>query len=285
MSLKSKILSLSIISLISVTALVGCSSSSDNPSSNSSQKQNEENKSPVLVKDIEFVDAKVLEPDSIGTIYFETQFKNNSDKAIKGISIELELDNKEVAYLSSYDTIKPGETTSKTQCFGPTTGNKDDMKAKSVSITAIDGDKEMYIDYDIKLDKYDVIEGDVASNTIKSPVVVSDIEFVNPQILDPDSIGSRYFKTQLKNNSKSIITSASFEYELDNGEVAYLSSYDTLLPGDTSSNTECFAPTTGNKDDMKLKTVSITVLDENKKEIYIDYDVKLDKYDVVESID
>ncbi len=75
----------------------------------------------------------------------------------------------------------------------------------------------------------------------------------------------------------------SIEYELDNGEAVFLSSNDTLLSGDTSSIVECFAPATGKEENMKAKKISIVALNEAKKEIYIDYDIKLNKYDVIES--
>ncbi|MGX4599565.1 hypothetical protein [Faecalimicrobium sp. JNUCC 81] len=282
MKLKLKAIVLTMVSLTSLGLMVGCSSEKSSTNSKETVTKTQEEKSPVLVKDIEFIESKILEPDSIGARYFQTKFKNNSNKIITSISVEIELDNGEVAYLSSHDSLKPGDTSSIVECFASTTGNLEDMKAKKISITAINDDKQLFIDYDIKLDKYDILESDEKS-TVKSPVLVKDIEIVNPTILDPDSIGTRYFKAQIKNNSKLPVTSFSIELELDNGEVAYLSSNDTLLQGDTSSNIECFAPTTGNLEDMKAKTISIVALNENKKEVYINYDVKLNKYDVLES--
>lgn len=269
--------------ILSATALTGCSSNGESTSGAGTKENIEVGKSPVLVKEIEFVDAKILEPDSVGQRYFETKFKNNSSKTITSISVELELNDGEIAYLTSSDTIKPGETSSKTECFAPSTGNKEDMKAKTISIIAIDGDKQLYIDYDVKLDKYDVLEGEIEESKIDTPVSIKDIEFVDAKILEPDSIGQRYYEARFKNNSKVPITSVSIELELDNGEVAYLTSHDTLLPGDTSSKTECFAPSTGNEEDMKAKKISIISLNKDNKEVYIDYDVKLDKYDIMES--
>lgn len=282
MKLKSKVIMLSMSLLLSMSLMVGCSSEGQNGETLSSKENKKDEK--VLVSDIEFVDSKILEPDSIGNRYFKTFFKNNSDKTITSVSVEFELDNGEVTYLSTYDTLKPGDTSSIVECLASTTGNIDDMKAKNVSIVAISGDKQLFIDYDVKLEKYDVFEGEIEEQ-VESPVLVKDIEVINPTVLEPDSIGNRYLTTNFKNNSKLPITSISIELELDNGEVTYLSSYDTLLPGDKSSNIECSGPTTGNLKDVKAKRVSIVALNNAKKEIYIDYDIKLNKYEVMVSND
>ncbi len=284
MRLKSKQIILSATLLLSLSLMVGCSSNDTSQSSNTSSSKENNKDEKVLVTDIEFVDAKILDPDSIGTRYFKTSFKNNSDKTITSIGVEFKLDNGDIAYVSSYDTLKPGDTSSIAECFASTTGKIEDMEAKKVSITAINGDKQLYIDYDVKLDKYDVFEGEIEEQ-VQSPVLVKDIEVLNATVLEPDSIGSIYMKANFKNNSKLPITSISIELELDNGEVSYLSSYDTLLPGDTSSNVECFGPTTGKLEDIKAKKISIVAVNEAKKDIYIDYDIKLNKYDVTESVD
>lgn len=277
-----KLLSLTLGAILMVSLATGCSNSNETKIEKKPSTKQNIAKSPVLIEDIEFVDKKILEPDSSGTRYLETKFKNNSNKTIKGITVEYDINNGESVYLSTYDTIKPGEKSSKVECFAPKTGKEEDMKAKKMSIVAIEKDKELYIDYDMKLDKYDVVEGEIQESA-KSPVLVKDIEFVDKKILEPDSSGTRYFETKLKNNSKVPITSVSIEYELDNGEAVFLSSNDTLLPGDTSSIVECFAPATGKEEDMKAKKISIVALNEAKKEIYIDYDIKLNKYDVIES--
>ncbi|MEG0872895.1 MAG: hypothetical protein RR942_09220 [Romboutsia sp.] len=270
--------------ILMVSLATGCSDSGETKKTEekSTTLNQDTSKSPVSVKDIEFVDKKILEPDSAGNRYFETKLKNNSDKTITAITVELELDNGEDGYLSTYDTIKPGETSSKIECFAPKSGKEEDMKAKKINIVVLDKDKQLYIDYDIKLDKYNVVESEV-EESIDSPVLVNDIELVDKKVLEPDSIGNIYFETKFKNNSKVPVTSVIVELEIDNGEVAYLSSYDTLLPGDTSSKVECFAPKSGKEEDMKAKKISIVSLDKDKKEVYIDYDIKLNKYTVMEA--
>ena len=96
--MKKKFLGLLIVSMISVGLLAGCGSSNTNQtSSNNNQKQSEQQtdqqdqddtkkETPkVTIKDIQLVDFKVRKPDSIGNIYMETKFKNNSNQNIKGI--------------------------------------------------------------------------------------------------------------------------------------------------------------------------------------------------------
>lgn len=282
MSIKRNFVVLAMVVGIFTAGMVGCSSSADESVKTESGKQESESKkeSHVLVKDIEFIDAKILEPDSIDTRYFSAQIKNNSEQKIISYTIEMELDNSETSYFSVYDTLLPGDTSSIAECFGATTGVLEDMKAKKISILALDENNyKMYIDYDVKLDKYTVMKGDKFEE-VTSPVTVGQLEFVDPLILEPDSIGTIYFETKIKNNSEYPITGVSVELELDNGETSYLSTFDTLLPGDTSTKAECFGATTGNIEDMKAKKISITVLDENQEEVYIDYDVKLNQYEV-----
>lgn len=77
----------------------------------------------VTIKDIQLVDFKVRKPDSIGTIYMQTKFKNNSSQNIKGIEYTYEV-NGEKVYLSTYDTLRPWDTSTLSECFGPKSGKK-----------------------------------------------------------------------------------------------------------------------------------------------------------------
>ncbi|MEN8075329.1 hypothetical protein ABFP60_00120 [Clostridioides difficile] len=288
MILRKKIL-ITVISSLLVISLAGCSSNGSttaqgNGNTASTENSNNEAKY-VLATDLEFVNPSITEPDSTGTRYFGTQIKNNSKFTITGVSIQLELDNGETSYLSMYDTLLPGDTSSIVSCFGATTGNLEDMKAKTIEITMLDTDgKIIYVDYDVKLNKYSTTEG-YEEEGVTSPVNVGELEFVNPHLLPADSSGTIYFETQIKNNSSVTLTGVSVELELDNGETSYLSTYDTLLSGDTSTIASCFGATTGNLEDMKAKSISITALTPNNKKYFIDYDVKLKKYDVLESVE
>lgn len=165
--MKKKFLGLLIVSMISVGLLVGCGSSNTNQtSSNSNQKQSEQQtdqqdqddtkkETPkVTINDIQLVDFKVRKPDSIGNIYMETKFKNNSNQIIKGIEYTYEV-NGEKTYLSTYDTLRPGDTSTLEECFGPKSGKKDDAKLLKAEFTVVNKDgSNTYIEYDAKLGTY-----------------------------------------------------------------------------------------------------------------------------------
>ncbi len=117
--------------------------------------QAEKEMPPLLIEEIELVGFEILPPDSIGTIYMETQFKNNSDKIITGINYTYRVGD-ENSYLMSYDTLLPGETSVITQGFGPITGLPEDVQLLYVEITVENEDgTQTYLDYDTKLGKYE----------------------------------------------------------------------------------------------------------------------------------
>lgn len=165
--MKKKFLVLLIVSMISVGLLVGCGSSNTNQtSSNNNQKQSEQQtdqqdqddtkkETPkVTIKDIQLVDFKIRKPDSIGNIYMETKFKNNSNQNIKGIEYTYDV-NGEKTYLSTYDTLRPGDTSTLEECFGPKSGKKDDAKLLKAEFTVVNkDDSNTYIEYDAKLGTY-----------------------------------------------------------------------------------------------------------------------------------
>lgn len=105
-------------------------------------------------------------------------------------------------------------------------------------------------------------------------------------ILEPDSIGSRYMEATFTNNSDFTVTGYSLTILLkEENEKTYLSTFDTVLPGETSSKFETFAPESGKEEDMEVLEYEISIQDEDGNEYYVDYDVKLDKYEIFEVLD
>lgn len=99
----------------------------------------------------------ILEPDSIGTRYMEATFTNNSEYPVTGYTLTILLkDKEEKTYLSTYDTVLPGETSPKFETFAPESGKEEDLEILKVEIVGADGDEDFWIDYDVKLDKYDL---------------------------------------------------------------------------------------------------------------------------------
>ena len=112
----------------------------------------------VTIDEIELLDLKVKEPDSIGTVYMEGKFKNNSKYTITYIDYEYKVDD-EKTYLSCSDTLLPGETSSLAETFGPKSGDIKDAQLLKTSVTFLDEDKnEYYTDYDVKLDSYETFK-------------------------------------------------------------------------------------------------------------------------------
>lgn len=109
------------------------------------------------------------------------------------------------------------------------------------------------------------------------PITIEDVKLVDLQF-EEDSIGTIYMKAKFKNNSKKTLKSISYAYEVD-GEKQYLSCYDTLLPGDTSTVVDMFGPASKNKKDIKLLSADFTLKGENTDDdIYVEYDAKTKEY-------
>lgn len=116
---------------------------------------------PIHPDDI-MMDITILEPDSIGNVYMEATFTNNSKYPITSYSAKVLLkDINDTTYLSTYDTVMPGETSPKFESFGPETQDPDDYEILGLEITARTEDgNSLYIDYDFKLEEATWWEGD-----------------------------------------------------------------------------------------------------------------------------
>ena len=55
------------------------------------------------------LDIKVLPADSIGTVYMEVTYTNNSDEILTGYKVTIKLPNVAKTYLSCYDIVLSGE--------------------------------------------------------------------------------------------------------------------------------------------------------------------------------
>lgn len=99
------------------------------------------------------VTISILEPNSIGTIYMEATYTNNSEYPITGYSLTVLLkDKNEKTYLSTHDTVMPGETSPKFDSFGPATGKDEDYEILTLDLTArTEEGNKLYIEYDFKL--------------------------------------------------------------------------------------------------------------------------------------
>ena len=107
---------------------------------------------PIYLDDLPII-LSMREPDSTGTVYIDATYNNKSEYPITAYSLTILLkDKNEKTYLSSYDTVLPGETSPKFDSFGPKTRDINDIEKLELSITArTENNKKLYIDYDFKL--------------------------------------------------------------------------------------------------------------------------------------
>lgn len=131
------------------------------PSSNSASGKNQIQKKDepiVKISDLR-IRYTILPPNSIGTVYMEGTYTNNSKYTIKSFSLTVLLkDKNDKTYLSCYDTVLPGETSPIFDSFGPDSQSPDDVEFLECSLQVIDetGDSK-FIDYDYKLKTYSII--------------------------------------------------------------------------------------------------------------------------------
>lgn len=120
-----------------------------------------EDEPPIYSDDIQ-TDITILEPDSIGTVYMEASYTNNSKYPITSYSAKILLkDKNETTYLSTHDTVMPGETSPNFECFGPDTGDPSDYEILGLELRArLDNGKTLSIEYDFKLNEARWLEYD-----------------------------------------------------------------------------------------------------------------------------
>lgn len=149
-----------IISLLCAFMLTGCTNSNQSVDNKININNNAE-KSPIEVDDIEFVGLEISQPDSIGQRYIKTKVKNNSNLTITSIRVELKIGDKETTYIASNKTLNPGQTSDDIKCFGPKSGDISDIEAKSINIKVNEDGKMVFVDYDTKLGEYNVLEANI----------------------------------------------------------------------------------------------------------------------------
>lgn len=104
----------------------------------------------VKVEDLPY---KILEqePDSVGSVYGVATFTNNSKYPIKYFEMSgIIPSTNETSYFANTDTVMPGETSSNFESF-----YEKGTDISKISYCYIKDDKEIYVDYDVKLDSYE----------------------------------------------------------------------------------------------------------------------------------
>ena len=160
MKKKSRSIGLILTSLLCVFMIIGCTNSNQN-TDKMVNINNKVEKSPIEIDDIEFIGLEISKPDSIGKRYIKTKVKNNSNLTITSIRVELKIGDKETTYIASNKKLNPGQTSDYLKCFGPKSGDIKDIEAKSVNIKVNEDRKMLFVDYDTKLDKYNILEANM----------------------------------------------------------------------------------------------------------------------------
>lgn len=114
---------------------------------------------------------------------------------------------------------------------------------------------------------------------VTTPIKIEQLPY-NFEIIPPDILGISYLKATYTNNSKYPILSFTLKLHYkDENETTYISTYDTVMPGETSPIFETFGPESNDLDDIEVLNISIKAKGENGKNYYIEYDTKLKEYD------
>lgn len=96
-------------------------------------------------------------------------------------------------------------------------------------------------------------------------------------ILEPNSGGNVFVEAEYINKTEYPITSYTMVIlSKDTNEKGYLVSFDTVLPGETSPKFKGAGPKTEKMEDLEKLTLSVIAMTEDEKELYIDYDLKLE---------
>lgn len=122
--------------------------------------EEEKVKTPVTVEQVPY-EFEMLKPDSIGAVYADFMFENKSEYPITGFDLTIKKkDDDEITYATLYETVMPGEKSPKFEASAAKTGKKEDMEFMKLDIVAKDKEKgiEYHINYDYKLDEYEVLE-------------------------------------------------------------------------------------------------------------------------------
>lgn len=246
------------------------------------EPKEEKKEAPVLIEEVPF-NITLLEPDSLGNVYAEVTFTNNSNHIVTSYEITvLKKDNNEKSYYNTFDTIRPNETSSKFGSFAPSTGLIDDLEYLTLTYVVKRGDDSKQVVYDYKTKKYKVSDWFEMDTGIEPIVKVEELPY-SIKLEEPDSIGNVYGTGTFTNNSQHNITSFSIVMLLkDKNEKAHYSNYDTVLPGETSPNFSAFGPNTGLDIDLEPLEIEYTAETKDGKKYSITYDVKTEKYKVLD---
>lgn len=238
-------------------------------------EEGEVNKRYLQVKEIEFIEPTVEYEVGSDFAIYQTKIKNNSESIIKGLTIEVELENGQHTTIVTEDTLKPKDISSWVRCVGPSSMNLDDVIMTRFTITTLDkNSQEIIITYDVGRDFY-TYEVNKQRNRETPLVKIEEIEFINPTLVE--SHEGILLQTYLKNNSNHHLQTIRYEFEDQEGET-----YTLFSPLEIKSRSESPLLTASfltslNWDDYEVKRIAYTYEVEDEL-VYVVYDVRLEQY-------
>jgi len=126
--------------------------SQEQPEQEAQEAPEQEEEIPIHPDEIPW-DIVVRQPDSIGNVYMDATFTNSTDYPITRYHMKVHLkDKNDTTYLTSHNTVMPGETSPIFDSFGPDTMNEEDYEVLTLEVSALmDNGDELDIEYDFKL--------------------------------------------------------------------------------------------------------------------------------------
>lgn len=230
----------------------------------------------VQISDIEFIDASIEKSEDSDIAIYQTKIKNNSNQIIKGVSIEVLLDDGRHTNLVTHDTLRPDDISSWIYCVGPSSLDLEDIQMTRFTVQVLDENQQkMVITYDVSRDFY-AYELQNDENKFEPLVTVEDIKFVYPILVESEDEVIN-FQTYLKNESDYDLQSITYVFEDENGQSYTLFNPLTIDSHDRSSLlTTSFLPST-DWSFYEFKRIDYTYMDENEL-VKVTYDVRLKQY-------
>ena len=230
----------------------------------------------VGVGEIEFIDASVEQEEGSDLAIYQTRIKNNSKHTIKGLTIEVELENGRHTTIVTQDTLQPNDISGWIRCVGPSSLQIDDLKMTRFTIKMVDDNyQETVVTYDVGRDFYTYNQ--LTKQEMIDPLIkVEEIEFVKPTLLKKEN-DEVVLQTYLRNNSDYNLQSVMYTFEDEDGETYTLySPLEIESQHQSSLLTTSSLPST-NWDDYQFKSVNYTYLNQETL-VYMMYDVRLKQY-------
>lgn len=233
------------------------------------------NKRYLEIDEIEFVEPTIEYQEDSDFAIYKTKIKNNSSYIIKGVTIEVRLENGQHTTIVTEDTLKPNDISSWIKCVGPSSLEIDDLELTRFMIKTLDENlQEMIITYDVGRDFYTYKEQEVIEE--QTPLIkVEDIEFIDPNLVKQEE--SVVFQTYLKNNSTYDLKSISYEFEDKDKETFTLFHPLEIKSESESSLLTVYSLKYSEWKDYEFKRISYTYQQKNEL-VRVIYDVRLKKY-------